>query len=122
TQTPTGLQVRPVIMMEFNELCPSLLERWIGEGRLPNFARLQRQSDVFVTNADVKDPAQLEPWIQWYSTHTGLAYDQHQVFHLTEGARAEHEDIYHSLLKTGRKVMCFAGMNVRAFAEQGSLF
>lgn len=122
TQTPSGSQARPVIMMEFNELCPSLLERWMAEGRLPNFVRLHRQSDVFITNADVKDPAQLEPWIQWYSTHTGLAYDQHRVFHLTEGARAEHEDIYRTLMKAGRKVMCFAGMNVRGFAEQGSLF
>ena len=121
TQALSG-QHAPIILMEFNELCPSLLERWMAEGRLPNFARLHRQSDVFITNADVKDPAQLEPWIQWYSTHTGLAYDQHGVFHLTEGARAEHDDIYRTLMRAGRKVMCFAGMNVRGFAEPGSLF
>ncbi|CAN7617925.1 hypothetical protein [Massilia sp. LjRoot122] len=122
TQFSSAQQTRPIIVMEFNELCPSLLERWMAEGRLPNFTRLQGQSDVFITNADVKDPGQLEPWIQWYSTHTGLAYDQHGVFHLTEGARADHEDIYRTLMKEGRKVMCFAGMNVRGFAEDGSLF
>lgn len=117
-QTPTN----NVIVMEFNELCPSLLERWMGEGRLPNFKRLHEQSDVFITDADVKDAAQLEPWIQWYSTHTGLAYDQHQVFHLTEGARAGHEDIYRTLTEAGHKVSCFAGMNVRGFAKPGSVF
>lgn len=122
TQPKHGASSRPIILMEFNELCPPLLERWIAEGRLPNFKRLREQSDVFITNADVKDPRQLEPWIQWYSTHTGLAYDQHGVFHLTEGTRAEHEDIYRSLMKQGRKVMCFAGMNVRGFSEPGSLF
>jgi len=111
-----------VIVMEFNELCPTLLERWMGEGRLPNFKRLHEQSDVFITDSDVKDPAQLEPWIQWYSTHTGLAYDQHQVFHLTEGARANHEDIYQTLTEAGHKVCCFAGMNVRGFAKPGSVF
>lgn len=111
-----------IIVMEFNELCPALLERWMAEGRLPNFKRLYAQSDVFTTEADVKDPAQLEPWIQWYSTHTGLAYDQHQVFHLTEGARAGHEDIYRTLNAAGHKVSCFAGMNVRGFAEKGSVF
>lgn len=111
-----------VIVMEFNELCPTLLERWMSEGRLPNFKRLHQQSDVFVTEADVKDPAQLEPWIQWYSTHTGLAYDQHQVYHLTEGASASHEDIYRTLMQAGRTVCCFAGMNVRGFAEPGSVF
>lgn len=108
--------------MEFNELCPALLERWMGEGRLPNFTRLYQQSHVFTTDADVKDAAQLEPWIQWYSTHTGLAYDQHGVFRLTEGARADHEDIYRTLMAAGHKVQCFAGMNVRGFAEPGSLF
>lgn len=119
---PTSPRSGNIIVMEFNELCPSLLERWIGEGRLPNFARLQQQSDVFSTNADVKDPAQLEPWIQWYSTHTGLAYDQHQVFHLTEGARASHEDVYRTLMQAGHRVACFAGMNVRGFATPGSLY
>lgn len=119
---PKSQSADNIIVMEFNELCPSLLERWMGEGRLPNFARLYQQSDSFVTNADVKDPAQLEPWIQWYSTHTGLAFDQHQVFHLTDGTRADHEDIYRTLLQAGHHVACFAGMNVRGFAAPGSLF
>ncbi len=122
TQSAPSQRADNIIVMEFNELCPALLERWMGEGRLPNFKRLYAQSDVFVTNADVKDAAQLEPWIQWYSTHTGLAYDQHQVFHLTDGARAPHEDIYRTLLQAGRKVSCFAGMNVRGFQAPGSVF
>jgi hypothetical protein len=89
---------------------------------LPNFVRLRQQSDAFITDADVKDPSRLEPWIQWYSTHTGLAYEQHGVFHLTEGAHAGHEDIYRTLMNAGHKVACFAGMNVRGFAKPGSLF
>lgn len=121
--TPAGAKdAGKLIVLEFNELCPSLLDQWMNEGRLPNFKRLHQQSDVFVTEADVKDPAQLEPWIQWYSAHTGLAYDQHQVYHLTEGAHAEHEDIYQTLMQAGRDVCCFAGMNVRGFAKPGSVF
>ncbi|MGZ9128850.1 MAG: hypothetical protein ACXW4Z_13845, partial [Candidatus Binatia bacterium] len=122
TVAPATRRAQNIIVMEFNELCPSLLERWIGEGRLPNFARLREQSDVFVTDADVRDPGQLEPWIQWYSTHTGLAYDQHHVFHLTEGARADHDDVYRTLMRAGHRVACFAGMNTRGFDTPGSLF
>ena len=122
TSSPAGQRASKVIVMEFNELCPSLLERWMAEGRLPNFSRLHQQSKVFITDADVNDPGKLEPWIQWYSTHTGLAYDQHRVFHLVEGARAEHDDIYRTLMQAGHKVACFAGMNVRGFAKPGSLF
>jgi len=52
-----------LIVLELNELCPSLLDRWMGEGLLPNFSALHARSDVFVTRADVSEPALLEPWI-----------------------------------------------------------
>lgn len=110
------------IVMEFNELCPPLIAKWIDEGRLPNFARLQAQSAEFTTDPDVTDPGKLEPWIQWYSAHTGLAYDQHRVFHLTDGPKAGHPDIYATMIAAGRRVGCFAGMNVKPFASPGSFF
>jgi hypothetical protein len=111
-----------LIALEFNELCPALLDRWMNEGLLPNFSQLHGQSEVFVTDADVDDPALLEPWIQWYSVHTGLPYEQHRVFHLTEGPKAGHADIYQMLLAAGRSVCSFASMNVAPFASEGSIF
>lgn len=110
------------ILLEFNELCPPLMEQWIGEGRLPNFKRLLAESHAFTTEPDVAEPAKLEPWIQWYSLHTGLAYDQHRVFHLTEGAKAPHDDIYSTMLSAGRRVGSFASMNVRPFEAPNSFF
>lgn len=112
----------PVISLELNELCPSLLERWMADGSLPNFKRLHDASAVFLTLADASEPRELEPWIQWYSIHTGLAYDQHQVFHLTEGRQANHEDIWRATMAAGRQAMNFASMNARPFAVPGSLF
>jgi hypothetical protein len=116
------MQTRPVIVLELNELCPPLLDRWMGEGSLPNFKRLHDSSDVYSTEADVTDPDKLEPWIQWYSIHTGLPYDQHGVYHLTDGARAEHGDIWRAVIAAGRTACSFASMNVRPFAAPGSLF
>jgi hypothetical protein len=113
---------RKVLMLEFNELCPALLDRWIASGDLPHFARLRASSESFVTEPDVEDSALLEPWIQWYSTHTGLAYDQHRVFHLTDGARAPHADIYRTLIAAGLNVGSFSSMNVAPFAAPGSFF
>ncbi len=104
-----------LIFAEFNELCPPLLDRWMASGDLPNFRRLHDRSTVFTTQADVTDSANLEPWIQWYSLHTGLAFDQHGVFHLTEGAKARHEDLWHIAHDAGRRVGSFASMNTRAF-------
>jgi hypothetical protein len=111
-----------VIFAEFNELCPWLIEQWMGEGLLPNFTRMHGQSAVFETFADVSDPANLEPWIQWYSLHTGLSFDQHKVFHLTEGATATHDDLWRIAHAAGRNVINFAAMNARPFDLPGCVY
>lgn len=120
--TPRGGANRRLIALELNELCPALLARWMADGSLPNFKRLHDSSEVFTTRADVEEPALLEPWIQWYSVHTGLPYDQHRVFHLTEGKRGGHDDVFRLLLAAGRRVASFASMNVAPFSGAGSLF
>lgn len=111
-----------LIVLELNELCPQLLARWMADGSLPNFRKLHARSDVFITRADVEDAALLEPWIQWYSVHTGLPYATHQVFHLTEGRKGGHPDVFAMLRAAGRRVASFASMNVAPFADEGSLF
>jgi Type I phosphodiesterase / nucleotide pyrophosphatase len=115
-------QTGKIIFAEFNELCPWLIDQWVGEGVLPNFKAVQAQSAVFETFADVTDTANLEPWIQWYSLHTGLSFDQHQVFHLTEGATATHDDLWRIAHAAGRRVINFAGMNARPFDFPGSIY
>jgi hypothetical protein len=111
---------RRVIMVEFNELVPHLMEKWTADGSLPNFRALRDRSLQFITEADVETPGELEPWIQWYSVHTGLAYDQHGVFHLTDGPRAKHRDVFDILGDAGFRLGCFGSMNVKSFpAERG---
>jgi hypothetical protein len=121
-ETAADRAVGRLIVLELNELCPHLLERWMADGSLPNFRRLHTRSDVFVTRADVEDAALLEPWIQWYSVHTGLPYSEHKVFHLTEGRNGGHRDIFALLRATGRRVASMASMNLAPFAEAGSLY
>ena len=62
---------RKLLVLEFNELSPFLLDKWIGESKLPNFKKFRDASDAFIARADVEDSRYLEPWIQWYSLHTG---------------------------------------------------
>jgi hypothetical protein len=111
-----------VLLIEFNELSPTLLSKWMDEGHLPNFARFRAQSEAYVTSADVADSTHLEPWVQWYSLHTGLSHDQHGVSNLTDGPRADHADIFQLLTTAGRSVGCGGSMNVKAFAKEGSFF
>jgi hypothetical protein len=105
-----------VLLLEFNEICPSLLNRWMDQGKLPNFSALYQSSQVFTSIADVSDPDYLEPWIQWYSIHTGLPYDEHKVFYLTDGPKADHPDIWRRLDGLGKSVMNCSSMNARALA------
>ena len=110
----------PLILIEFNELCPTLLDRWMGEGRLPNFKRFFEGSAAFNSVSDEPAAPYLEPWIQWYSLHTGLSYSQHKVFHLTDGPRGDHLDIWEVLHRAGLRVGNFSSMNAKQIA--GSSF
>lgn len=68
----TAMVQNSVVLLEFNELCLSLLDRWMGEGKLPNFKRFHDSSEVYLTETDAKTP-EPEPWLQWHSMHTGAA-------------------------------------------------
>ena len=109
------------ILFEINEICPHLIDKFTLSGDMPFMQKLLAQSARYTTIADASPPA-LEPWIQWYSAHTGLTYAQHGVFRLTEGAKTEHEDIWHALKKRGFKVMNFSSMNCRALDGKNDVF
>lgn len=113
---------RKIIFLEFNELCPDLLGCWMDKGKLPNFKHFYDSSQVLTCTADETAPEYLEPWIQWYSLHTGLSYDQHKVFHLTDGTRTGSTDIWRALLDAGYSVGNCAGMNAAGFCKPGSFY
>ena len=67
------MQPSRLILIEFNELCPSLLDRFMERDWLPNFQRFHDLSDVYTTDAGEK-PEHLEPWIQWPTVHSGMPF------------------------------------------------
>jgi hypothetical protein len=111
-----------ILLLEFNEICPPLLNKWMSEGKLPNFSSFYNSSQVFTSIADVSDPDYLEPWIQWYSIHSGLPYAEHKVFYLTDGPKADHPDIWRRLQGLGRPVINCGSMNARALAGNGVFY
>src|ERR1700686_143089 len=100
-----------VVLIEFNELTPALLDRFIAEGALPNFAAFRAASDVFTTDAGESDAA-LVPWIQWPSVHTGLPYARHGIYHLGDADRCDAPTIESVLSQAGVPVGVFGGMNI----------
>jgi hypothetical protein len=107
-----SMAAHPVIVLEFNELTPSLIDRFIAEGVLPNFAQLRAESRVFTTLADERPPY-LEPWIQWVTVHCGLPYGEHGVFHLNEGHKLAAKRTWEVLGDAGHRTWICGSMNVR---------
>jgi hypothetical protein len=105
-----------VMLLEFNELTPSLMSRFIAEGRLPNFKRLYEESRVFTTDAtaDVKDDKWLlNPWVQWVTVHTGVNAPTHGIKNLGEAASLKHKGLTEIVSDAGGRVLIFGSMNVR---------
>lgn len=103
---------RPVVVLELNELTPAIMDRFITDGRLPNFKRLRDHSDVFITDAEERPPY-LEPWIQWVTVHTGVPYSEHGVFRLSEGHKVRHKCIWDLVSQAGGAVWVCGSMNCR---------
>jgi hypothetical protein len=101
-----------VILIEFNELCPSLMGRFLGTRKLPNFQRLHDQAQVYVTDAEEEAP-NLEPWIQWVTVHSGMSYREHQVFHLADGHTLREKCVWDVLSAHGYRVWVCGSMNIR---------
>jgi len=99
-----------VILLEFNELCPNLLREFMGRGFLPNFRAFYDSSTIYITDAEEEAP-ELEPWIQWFTVHSGLRYDQHKVYHLGDGRKFEGPLIGNLLSEAGVRVGIFGSMN-----------
>ncbi len=110
-----------LIFLELNEICISLIDPWINEGKLENFKELRDNSTFFNTLSD-EDIPNLEPWIQWHSIHVGKSYDTHKIFELTDGLNCELENIWQALLRDGKNVASIGSMNVKNFKGDNSTY
>ncbi|MES1261397.1 MAG: alkaline phosphatase family protein, partial [Acidobacteriota bacterium] len=99
-----------VILLEFNELCPTLMTEFIAGGHLPNFSRLYDEAFVYVSDAEAKAPA-LEPWIQWITVHTGLTHEQHGVYDLGDGHKVRAPRVWDLLKRAGKTSWICGSMN-----------
>lgn len=100
-----------LILLEFNELTPSLLERFMSEGRLPNFKRFYEESLVYTTDAEESGDA-LNPWVQWVTVHTGMSYAEHGVLRLNEGHKIGKPAVWDLVSANGGTVWICGSMNV----------
>ncbi len=113
----SGNRPKRLLMLEFNELCPSLIEKFMAEGALPNFKRLRDRSETFVT---FTNEAELEPWIQWVTVHTGVPLSIHGIHDLDEAEKLECDTFWDSL--HDENVLLMSPMNVKFRRNDDSVF
>jgi Type I phosphodiesterase / nucleotide pyrophosphatase len=102
---------RRVILLEFNELSPELMERFIDEGHLPNFKRLRDSSQGFTTEAAERG-WELNPWVQWVTVHSGLDYRDHGIIELDEGPKLKAKRVWDVVSEANLPVWICGSMNV----------
>jgi hypothetical protein len=102
----------PVILIEFNELTPSLMARFMASGLLPNFQRFYNESHIYVTDAE-EEGEDLNPWVQWVTVHSGLSASEHGITRLSDGHRLETQAVWDILSEAGRRVWVCGSMNAR---------
>lgn len=99
-----------VICLEFNELTPELLQRFIDAGHLPNFQRLRDSALVCTTDAEAEGEW-LNPWVQWVTVHSGLDATEHEVFRLSNAYRLKIPAIWDTVSAAGGSVWVCGSMN-----------
>lgn len=105
-------QQNRVVVLEFNELCPSLMARFMESGELPYFRRFHDEAEVYQT--DAKEHGELlNPWVQWVTVHTGLPAREHRVMTLSEGHKVEVPAVWDILSAKGMRVWICGSMNTR---------
>lgn len=103
---------RTLISLEFNELTPSLLERFMSEGQLPNFERFHDEALIYTTDAEASGEL-LNPWVQWVTVHSGLSWEEHGLRNLNEGHKLATRRVWDVLSAEGLTVLVCGSMNVR---------
>ena len=88
------------------------MDKFIGEGRLPNFKKLRDESMVFVSEAAETSP-HLDPWIQWVTVHTGLDHKDHGVLQLDEGHLLDRDRVWDLVSAIGKPVWVCGSMSTR---------
>jgi arylsulfatase A-like enzyme len=100
-----------LVVLEFNELTPALMDRFIDEGVLPNFRRLRDESIAYVTDAE-EDQQHLNPWVQWPTVHTGASYAEHGVLKLGEGSALTQPTVADVVAEAGGRSWICGSMNL----------
>ena len=104
------LTVRPLYLIELNEVNFDFVRRYVRMGRLPCFSKLLQRHGLGSTTSE-SAYEQVEPWIQWVTAHTGKTYAEHGVFRLGDIVGRDLDQVWEVLERRGITVGAVSPMN-----------
>lgn len=114
--------MRKLMMIELNEVNFDFIRGYAACGALPNFQRLIDRHGIVETTSET-DYANLEPWIQWVTAHTGRSLKDHGVFRLGDILeRPDIAQIWETLEAAGVSVGAISPMNARNACQNAAFF
>jgi hypothetical protein len=72
--------IRPILVLEINEVPWRLIDRFKNEPRFSNIRKFFQGSKTYTTHA--VDSGELSPWVTWPSFHRGMANTEHGINYL----------------------------------------
>jgi hypothetical protein len=112
---------RPLILLELNEVNFDFVARYAGGGNLPALGHLLSEHGVSTTSSE-STYEHLEPWIQWVTAHTGLTFEQHQVFRLGDVGEHDFEQVWEKLESAGISVGAVSPINASNRTQHSPFF
>ena len=101
--------MRPVLMLEINEVPLRVYEKYALDSRFPHITRLLKNSQLVDTL--ISDEGELSPWCTWPTIHRGLSKQEHGVIHLGQDpATFRGTPIWDEYLQSGHAVGVFGSL------------
>jgi hypothetical protein len=108
-------------LLELNEVNFDFVRLYAARDLLPAFASIMKQHGVAETVSESRYE-HLEPWIQWVTAHTGLTFEQHQVFRLGDIVSRDIEQVWEKLEAAGVDVGAVSPINAANRTRRSPFF
>lgn len=112
---------QPLLFLELNEVNFDYLLGYIERGELPTLRKFLHNHGFARTTSEQRYE-ELEPWIQWVTAHTGLAFAQHGIFRLGDVVNHDLVQIWEQLEEKGLKVGAISPMNAKMRLKSPAFF
>ena len=110
-----------LLLLELNEVNFEHVLDFASRGEMPNLSRLIQAHGIAKTHSE-QAYEELEPWIQWVTAHTGLAFKDHRVFRLGDIVNHDLVQIWEHLERSGLRVGAISPMNAKNRTRSPAFF